>query len=152
MLPDDWRDGFFASLGLVALVFVGVFLKFGAGNIFAADTTFNDDVELALLSTLRIETAKGDLADVIVLNENDESYSSMIEGIATQNLNFAIKDTEYFVRITYPDGDKLIFSPFTILGILSEEHFKKIKTITKEMVIPSLNEGVIKIELVVGNE
>lgn len=152
MLSDDWRDGLFATIGLIALIFVGTFLNFGAANISVVDAPFNDDIELALLNTLRAGTVKGDVANIIALNEIDENYFTMVKGIIEQNLNFAFRDKLYFLKITYPSGKKIFISPSIDLGITGEENFEAGRINVKKVAIPSLNNGMIEVELVVKNE
>ena len=151
MEPDDINDLIFAAILLVIMGLVGGVFHFPQGSYTVQEVQLTDGEELLLLNYLKTETGSGNIANLIALSEKDEKNLILFRHATEQIMNFALeKNQDYIVKITYPGRDEegavytIGFSPFT-------EELNDKNRIIKEMDIPSLDKGLIKVKLELEN-
>ncbi|MEK6856435.1 MAG: hypothetical protein AABX49_00310 [Nanoarchaeota archaeon] len=156
-------------VGFVVLLFGIIILAIGFDPIGDKSSNegvkFSDEEKLFLLNYLRTDSGNGNLADMIALNENgnDESLKDL-RGVSRNILNFyGFNGRDYALRVKYPNGD-VKFIAGSQEGDLSspeprlETKFGDLEEYRTELgsgekaFIPSLNRGLIIIELEVEDE
>lgn len=150
----------FLMIAIVALGFDPLGEKY-----FDKDIRFSDDERLFLLNYLKTNVNGKDIADIIALNENgDLNTLKELQNVSRNILRFyGFDGRDYALRVQYPNGDvKFITAsreddlPAPEPGI--ETKFGELERYRDELgngekiMIPSINNGLIIVELEVEDE
>ena len=155
--------------GVVILVFGIIILAIGFDplehNSFNESAKLPDEEKLFLLNYLRTDIGDKKIVDVIALNENgDDKSLKDLQGISGNILRFyGFNGRDYALRIKYPDGNVKFIAGSQEGNLLSPEpgletrfgdleNYGIVLGRGEKVVIPSMNIGLITVELEVEDE
>src|SRR3989344_1710868 len=160
----DLIAGYALFFVMIIVVSVGG-LEFAGHSFTSKDIRFSDDERLFLLNYLRTDGGDGEIADMIALNENgDLNTLKNLQDASKKILNFYGPGWKnYILKVQYPNGNvKFITASrewdLPSAGTRVESGFEELKKFWFELgngqkiKIPSINNGLITVELEVEDE
>jgi|SRR3989344_969528 len=159
MLPEDIQDLILAILLLVIIVVVGsLFPGFGISLLTYQGVDLHDEGDILLLNYVRTETGSGHISDLIAFAEYDSEKFSQLQAATRQIFDFYIGGRDlrdYIVKVKYPEQDyKTVYFKSGREDALIDIYGKDsmVNEWKYEIKIPSVNKGIIEIEMEIKDE
>ena len=165
MLPEDIQDLIMAIILLIVLAVFVPFLAFSGKTYSSQTIELDDDTQMFLINYLKTETGDGQIADLIILNENSDFQTLIpLQTISKKIINFYdFGNRNYILKVGYPNGKVNFITasrswdlPTSLAsgGEPTDEQKKKWFELGNgaKIQIPSLRSGLIIVELEVENE
>jgi len=157
MLPEDIQDSIFAIILLIGLALVIPFFGFSGVSYASQIPDLHDEDTLFLINYLKVDVGESQIADLIALNEIlSNNVDIPLKRVTKSLISFyglgGISGRNYLLTATYPNGRREVIDATLSWDISQPNHVKTTEGKKTQVQIPSLNKGLITVELEVENE